>query len=148
MKAFIISLILFCSTCYGITTSSRQTEIIAATLILESGGERDARAMGAVLEVIQNRGKQRKMALDAICLQRLQFSCWNGISAEVGITKAKRHPKWSRAVELVTRSSSSPTNYTNGATHYHASWMKHFPTWAKDGKLRQTARIGLHIFYK
>lgn len=146
MRAFIISLILFCSTCYGSTTSSRQTEIVAATLILESGGERDERAMGAVLEVIQNRGRQRKMALDAVCLQRLQFSCWNGISAEVGITKAKRHPKWSRAVELATKSVT--TNYTNGATHYHASYMRTFPRWAKGGKLRKTAHIGLHIFYK
>lgn len=146
MRAFIISLILFCSTCYGATTSSRQTEIVAATLILESGGERGARAMGAVFEVIQNRGKQRKMALDAVCLQRLQFSCWNGISAEIGITKAKRHPKWSRAVEIVAKSVA--TNYTKGSTHYHASYMRTFPRWVKDGKMRQTARIGLHIFYK
>lgn len=147
MRAFIISLILFCSTCHG-AGNSRQTEIIAATLILEAGGEQDSRAMGAVLEVIQNRGKQRKMALDAVCLQRAQFSCWNGKRVEDGIIKAKRHPKWSRAVELVTQSSSSPTNYTNGATHYHASWMKAFPRWTKDGKLRKTAQIGLHIFYK
>jgi len=146
---FIITLVLFPLSSLSYGASSRATETVVATLILEAGGERDARAMGAVLEVIQNRadkGKAKGATLESVCLQRLQFSCWNGISVEEGIAKAKRHTKWTRAVQLVT--SLVRTNYTNGATHYHASYMSPFPKWARSGQLTRTTRIGLHIFYK
>jgi spore germination cell wall hydrolase CwlJ-like protein len=35
---------------------------------------------------------------------------------------------------------------TDGATHYHASWMKTYPKWSKKKKIM--ASIDQHIFYK
>jgi spore germination cell wall hydrolase CwlJ-like protein len=35
---------------------------------------------------------------------------------------------------------------TNGATHYHATWMKKYPHWSK--KLKKLAVIDNHVFYK
>jgi spore germination cell wall hydrolase CwlJ-like protein len=35
---------------------------------------------------------------------------------------------------------------TDGATHYHATWLNRYPTWSKN--LRQTVTIGRHIFYR
>ena len=113
-------------------------EIVAATLILEAGGEADSRAMAAVREVIANRAKNKTEL--AVCLAPKQFSCWNKIPVERGIEIAKRHPKWSYALALVNQK----TNYTSGATHYHA--QKVSPSWAK--KLAKTVQIGHHIFYK
>jgi len=113
-------------------------EIVAATLILEAGGESDARAMAAVREVIANRAKNKTEI--SVCLAPKQFSCWNKVSTERGIEIAKRHPKWRDALTLVKNKS----NYTNGATHYHAEKVS--PSWAK--KLAYTTKIGNHIFYK
>jgi len=113
-------------------------EIVAATLILEAGGESEPRAMAAVREVIANRAKNKTEI--SVCLAPKQFSCWNKISPERGIEIAKRHPKWLDALALVKNKS----NYTNGATHYHAEKVS--PSWAK--KLAYTTKIGNHIFYK
>jgi N-acetylmuramoyl-L-alanine amidase len=120
------------------TVSVSRGEIVAATLILEAGGEADPRAMAAVREVIANRAKNKTEL--AVCLAPKQFSCWNKITVERGIEIAKRHPKWSYALALVNQK----TNYTKGATHYHA--QKVSPSWAK--KLAKTVQIGHHIFYK
>ena len=120
------------------TVTVSRGEIVAATLILEAGGEADPRAMAAVREVIANRAKNKTEL--AVCLAPKQFSCWNGKNVEDGIAKAKRHPKWSQALALVNQK----TNYTNGATHYHAEKVS--PRWAK--KLVKTVQINHHIFYK
>jgi len=120
------------------TVSVSRGEIVAATLILEAGGEADPRAMAAVREVIANRAKNKTEL--AVCLAPKQFSCWNKISPQRGIEIAKQHPKWSQALALVKNKS----NYTGGATHYHAKKVS--PSWAK--KLAQTVQIGNHVFYK
>lgn len=125
----------------AVSAAPRPTEIVAATLIFEAGGERDARAMHAVNEVIHNRSASRRIAADRVCLQRLQFSCWNGISADAGIAKAKKHAKWNSAVQIA---SARPTNYTSGSDHYHTLKVK--PSWRT--RLTKTVIIGNHIFYK
>ena len=94
--------------------------------------------MATVREVIANRAKNKTEI--SVCLAPKQFSCWNKVSTERGIEIAKRHPKWRDALTLVKNKS----NYTNGATHYHAEKVS--PNWAK--KLVRTAKIGHHIFYK
>lgn len=115
------------------------TEVVAATLILEAGGEKDPRGMPAVREVISNRATKRKMTEASVCLQKLQFSCWNGGNIQSKITKAKRHPKWDRAL-LLARSSQS--NFTGGSDHYHTTSVS--PSWSK--RLRVRCIIGNHIF--
>ena len=75
-------------------------EVIAATLILEAGGEYDKGAMEAVYEVIHNRAARRGTQYSDECLRKWQFSCWNDISAEEGIAKASKHPRWNEALKL------------------------------------------------
>lgn len=125
-----------CFSCAGFAATSQ--EIVAATLILEAGGESDPRAMAAVREVIANRANNKTEI--SVCLAPKQFSCWNGKTAEEGISKAKKHPKWAQAVSLAE----SKTNYTLGATHYHTKKVS--PSWKN--KLAKTVTIGNHIFYK
>jgi spore germination cell wall hydrolase CwlJ-like protein len=122
------------------TVSVSHGEIVAATLILEAGGEADPRAMAAVREVIANRAKNKTEI--AVCLAPKQFSCWNKVSVQRGIEIAKRHPKWSKALALAL--SKNKSNHTKGADHYHAKRVS--PSWAK--KLTRTVDIGNHIFYK
>jgi len=121
-----------------LTVSVSSGEIVAATLILEAGGESDPRGMAAVREVIRNRAKNKTEI--AVCLAPKQFSCWNKISVERGIEIAKRHKKWQTALALVK----SETNHTNGATHYHSTKVS--PYWKNS--LTKTTQIQNHIFYK
>lgn len=117
-------------------------EVVAATLILEAGGERDSRAMSAVMEVIHNRAVKRGLTYEQVCLQRLQFSCWNGVKVSTGISKAKKHTKWGQALRIA--SSKVVTNYARGADHYHTLTVK--PSWRLS--FSQTAVIQNHIFYR
>ena len=130
-----IILILCAITCANVTYSATDAEIVAATIILEAGGEYSPNALQAVNEVIQNRSIKRGIAPSEVCLQRFQFSCWN-IKP-----KAQRHPRYSQALQIAL---SLPTNYTNGADHYHPDYC--LPYWAKS--MTVTVKIGRHIFYK
>ena len=118
---------------------------IVATIIMEAGGEYHVGALEAVYEVIMTRADKRKMTPAAVCLQRKQFSCWNGkpdgIQAlEKTIAKAKEHPRWIIAQNILGKE----TNYTDGADHYHADYVD--PYWASS--MTKTVKIGKHIFYK
>ena len=125
-----------------ISVSISKTEIVAATLILEAGGEKDFRAMSAVAEVIYNRSISRKLSPAQICLQRKQFSCWNGKDVQSGIDKAKKHKKWPNALQIAQNLGS--TNYTKNAQFYHTIQIN--PSWNK--KMLATVTIENHKFYK
>ncbi len=121
--------------------SVNASEIVAATLILEAGGEYATGSMEAVNEVIRNRAAKRNLTTRQVCLQRKQFSCWNSGRIDQLLAKAKRHPRFSEAMAIVKGAS---TNYTGGADHYHADYCN--PYWASS--LKKTCTIGKHIFYK
>ena len=121
--------------------SANQSEIVAATLILEAGGEYAYGSMQAVHEVILNRAVKRRLTPKQVCLQRKQFSCWNSGKIATLLAKAKRHPRYSEALAIVH---SAPTNYTGGADHYHADYCN--PYWVSS--MTVTTKIGRHIFYK
>jgi spore germination cell wall hydrolase CwlJ-like protein len=121
--------------------SGNASEIVAATLILEAGGEYSTGSMEAVNEVIRNRAAKRKLTTRQVCLQRKQFSCWNSGRIEQLLAKAKRHPRFNEALAIVNGAS---TNYTSGADHYHADYCN--PYWASS--LKKTCTIGKHLFYK
>lgn len=118
--------------------SAHTSEIVAATLVMEAGGERDKLAMPAVYSVINNRAKAAKKSQDSVCLANKQFSCWNGITKAQGIEKAKQHPKWTLALKIA----SQPPEYNSNLTHYHNTSVA--PKWAKGKKALD---IGKHKFY-
>ena len=121
--------------------SVNASEIVAATLILEAGGEYSIGSMEAVNEVIRNRAAKRKLTPRQVCLQRKQFSCWNSGRIDQLLAKAKRHPRFNEALAIVN---GTATNYTGGADHYHADYCS--PYWASS--LKKTCTIGKHLFYK
>ena len=117
------------------------SDVIAATLILEAGGEYSVGSMQAVHEVIINRSAKRSLSAAQVCLQPYQFSCWNSGSLARKLAMAQRHPRWAEACMIVA---SKPTNLTNGADHYHADHCD--PYWNKS--MTVTVVIGRHIFCK
>ena len=142
MKTLLFSLLLLCSVSAAerITVRSNDAQVVAATLVLEAGGEGKA-GMEAVREVIANRSRSSTLTEAEVCLKRLQFSCWNGSTVKAGIEKAKLHKNWLLALEVAN---AETTNHTSGATHYHTTKVS--PSWAK--RLTRTTVIKNHIFYK
>jgi spore germination cell wall hydrolase CwlJ-like protein len=100
--------------------------------------------MYAVAAVIAQRANERKLTPSQVCLQRLQFSCWNGKSVKdlehlLKVPQAKYALLLARNVSLLSR------EYVGFANHYHNNKIK-TPYWAK-GK-RPVKIIGNHLFYK
>jgi spore germination cell wall hydrolase CwlJ-like protein len=116
--------------------------IVAATLIMEAGGEYYEGSLEAVYEVIYNRAIEKNQSFSEVCLAPKQFSCWNGKDIMSAVEKASQHPRWNEAMKIAYED--PKTNYTMGADHYHADYVR--PYWADS--LTRTVKIGLHIFYK
>ncbi len=136
--------------------------VLAATLVLEAGGETKQKAMIGVFNVLQNRAKKSKSSEYTEAIKPLQFSCWNkgeyeGMSRSDRIKMAQKHPNWGLATEIVRRGLSGELeDVTKGATHYHV-WRgknKVSPDWTviglggKNKKAKIAKTIGNHVFLK
>lgn len=120
-----------------------ERDLIAATLILEAGGENHVYSMVAVYEVIRNRSISRSQTMRDVILAPRQFSCWNNIERRKELfNHATQHPKFDLALSIVRQD--RPTNITRGATMYHATRV--LPFWKTS--YTETITIQNHIFYK
>jgi spore germination cell wall hydrolase CwlJ-like protein len=116
-------------------------DYVAATLILEAGGE-GTKGMEAVHEVISNRASKRGTTKVHEVFRRKQFSCWNNIEKRDKLYRhAQEHPRYAEALRIVR---GELTNHTKGATHYHADYVD--PYWSTS--YTRTVKIKRHIFYK
>ena len=150
MKKLIILLglpVIFCSV-YAHTHNNakftRETKIIAITILAEARGEGE-KGMYAVAAVIAQRAFERKRTPNEICLKPYQFSCWNGKQLKdlehlLKVPQGKYALGWAKNIKLLSR------DYVGFANHYHATWMKKKPYWAKGEKPVKV--IGQHAFYK
>ncbi len=123
--------------------NNKEIELISAVLILEAGGEPEINAMEAVFEVIKNRSINKNKSIYSIATQNKQFSCLNNKDYDEVIVKAKKHPKWSKALKIVQNN--KLTHFTRGATHYYSIIIPK-PYWAKTMEFK--IQIGRHRFYK
>ena len=123
--------------------TTKAEKIVAITILAEARGE-GTKGMYAVAAVIAQRANERKMTPSQVCLQRLQFSCWNGKSVKdlehlLKVPQAKYALLLARNVSLLSR------EYVGFANHYHNNKIK-TPYWAKGKKPIKV--IGNHLFYK
>ena len=126
------------------TKLTRETKIIAITILAEARGEKQS-GMYAVGAVIAQRAFERKQTPTEVCLKKWQFSCWNGkrlkdLEHLLKVPQAKYALALAKNIKLLSR------DYVGYANHYHATWMKKLPYWAKGQKPVKT--IGQHAFYK
>ena len=123
---------------------TRETKIIAITILAEARGEKQS-GMYAVGAVIAQRAFERKRTATEICLKPYQFSCWNGKKLKnlehlLKVPQAKYALALAKNIKLLSR------DFVGFANHYHATWMKKKPYWAKGQKPVKV--IGQHVFYK
>lgn len=101
------------------TTTSSSRNIIAATIYKEARGE-DTYGMCLVASVIYNRSKERNISAKEVCLQRKQFSCWNGVSSMTLIFKNKQdQDAWDCALTLATDFENGRFKPFISANHYY-----------------------------
>tara|TARA_R110000787_G_scaffold233107_1_gene340120 strand:+ start:2455 stop:3216 length:762 start_codon:yes stop_codon:yes gene_type:complete len=125
------------------STAVSVTDIIAATLIGEAGGEKDP-GMQAIANVLRNRKNSSSFpnTYKAVILKDgSAFEMWIGKSAKTLVPKKKKHPKWNQAYKLATNIDSLK-DVTSGATHYYAhsgAQQIDAPYWANNDKLKTRA---------
>jgi putative nucleotidyltransferase with HDIG domain len=124
--------------------------IVATTLYGEAGGEGE-KGMQAVMNVIMNRAKGDFSKARAICLQRKQFSMWNGVThpeekAMDFVKLYRTDNSFKTVIKIVDLAMKGKLpDITHGALFYFNP-EKAQPSWAK--KMVKTATIGHHEFYK
>ena len=120
-----------------------QAGVVALTILAEARGEgRDG--MSAVACVIAQRSLNRNLTPEQVCLQKWQFSCWNGKS-EQDLDHLYKSPMAEWALYLEQNIHSMNRAKVGFADHYYADWIK-APYWAT-GRT-PTITIGKHLFYK
>jgi spore germination cell wall hydrolase CwlJ-like protein len=119
-----------------------QAGVVALTILAEARGE-GPDGMAAVAACIQQRSLNRSMTPEEVCLEKKQFSCWNGkrpadLEHLLKLPQAKTANWLSKNLHKLNR---AKIGY---ADHYHADYVK--PYWAT-GRT-PTITIGKHLFYK
>jgi N-acetylmuramoyl-L-alanine amidase len=129
---------------------SEDVRIVALTILAEARGE-GSEGMEAVACVIQQRTMERKISPSKVCLQKLQFSCWNNkmtadkLSAQVTRKTSKEVVDF--AVELaqdLVAGKDLDRSSVQFANHYCT--LQTFPKWAKGETPVKV--IGNHKFYR
>jgi len=115
---------------------THETKIIAITILAEARGEGHG-GMYAVAAVIAQRAFEGK--------RTPKFSCWNGKSLK-SLEHLLKVPQADYALALAKNIKLLSRDYVGFANHYHATWMKKKPYWAKGKKPVKV--IGQHAFYK
>ena len=144
----VIALFVLSGIAYGQHTHNnvkltRETKIIAITILAEARGEGQG-GMYAVGAVIAQRAFERKRTPAEVCLKKWQFSCWNNKQVKnlehlLKVPQAKYAIRLAKSIKMLSR------EYIGYANHYHATWIKK-PYWAKGEKPVKV--IGKHVFYK
>jgi hypothetical protein len=120
-----------------------QAGVVALTILAEARGE-GPDGMAAVACVIAQRSLNRNLTPEQVCLQKWQFSCWNGKS-EQDLDHLYKSPMADWALYLEENIHSMNRAKVGFADHYYADWIK-APYWAT-GRT-PTITIGKHLFYK
>ncbi|WP_421723155.1 cell wall hydrolase [Bauldia sp.] len=124
---------------------------LARTLYGEARGE-PKEGIEAVANVIVNRvmSKRYPNTVSKVCLQRLQFSCWNDNDPNrkiIARLKPGDNPVFDMVLGIARRALlGGIPSLVAGALHYHAKSVK--PSWVKNSPAATlVARIGAHLFW-
>jgi len=128
-----------------LSTNSNDYQVLLRTIYCEARGE-PTEGQRAVAWVIKNRAIRNLSHwggsnIANVCKQRLQFSCWNGV------TDIRMPDVSARAsIERWLRTVYTGQDNTNRATHYYAYRRITAPSWTRT--CVATVRIGNHAFYR
>ena len=128
---------------------SYDEKVVAITILAEAKGEGSV-GMQAVACVIQQRSIEKKKTTAFVCLQRKQFSCWNGQAgiASLGNKVTRKNlPAVEIAIKLakdLVSGKELDRSLVRWANHYHTLEVR--PKWSAGAV--PVAIIGHHKFFK
>jgi len=146
MKKLLILSMLTANLCAADIAQTRDAEEIVTLTLLGEARCQSEEGMRAIGQVILNRSRERQLPVDAICLQRLQFSCWNNKEAMMrrsGAMKAECEQATRLAESIAAFICNGMDVHETRADHYYA-YKLCSPSWAKHGKNKE--KIGDHLF--
>lgn len=117
--------------------------VIAKTLYLEARGEGE-QGLRAVAAIIWNRAHERKMSLAQVCLQRKQFSCWDGRRPSSVVIDIVHDDTWRICLKIEAEMMSN-TFIPAGPWNLYHNPDKCKPSWTGKGTTHVTY-IGHHKF--
>jgi spore germination cell wall hydrolase CwlJ-like protein len=128
--------------------------IMAKTIFGEARGEYKkvncgVRSLIAVGNVIMNRHIRSGRAIDDVCLQPRQFSCWNRLDPNRNLLDGPLTGDkiFEVCLDVAGRIIEDKIDdITNGADHYYSRTVGVVPYWATDQQ--PVFEIGSHIFFR
>ena len=121
-------------------------EIVALTLLMEARGEGRG-GIYRVACVIQQRQIERKISARTVCLQRNQFSCWNGkgvFARNSHLLKSKMAPYCLSLAKKLVKKENLDRKIVGFANHYCT--LNVHNRWTRIGKLTSTYKN--HKFFR
>ena len=115
-----------------INTSALADHVVALTILAEARGE-GREGMELVAGCILQRSIDRNMTMRQVCLQRLQFSCWNGKSYK-DLAPLLQTSQAEYAIWLEENPHRLNLEAMGGNTAVHGKWMKRKPCWVNGKK--------------
>lgn len=93
--------------------------------------------------------KKKKWIQKTYTTCAFSYRCERGFHAK--LQRVKKKERWNEIKALaketyIRYNSGENVDPSNGATFYHATWMKRWPWWSQN--YEKTTTIGLHVFYK
>lgn len=124
-----------------------QVNVVARTIVAEARGE-GSNGMYAVACVIQQRVLERNLSPAGVCLERLQFSCWNKATVkdkQIKTLRACWQTEYAQCLATtIVQGLNLDRKFVGFANHYHEEKVD--PRWARGEK--PTIKIGQHLFYR
>ena len=133
---WVYCILLFC------TAAQAKDYTVALTILAEARGEGEV-GQSAVMAVIVQRSLERNLSMKDVCLERKQFSCWNGKTYK-DLLPLLKTPQAKFAIWLQDHAHLVDLTAMQYANHYHADYVS--PYWAKGKK--PLYKIQNHIFYR
>lgn len=128
----------------------RDRDLLIRTVWDEARGE-PLEGQYAVIWVIINRAREKKMSVGDVCVKPWQFSGWNagdrpGLDPHDPLLFKVPYGDYEKFLKIVDEVvCGGVVDPTEGCTHYHADYIKP-PKWADPTKM--VKKIGRHIFYR
>lgn len=125
----------------------KSLDCMTANLFFEARNQ-SAKGMEAVGLVVLNRmrTKHYPKSVCKVVYQRKQFS-WTIHNPKPNLKNKLERKQWVLAEKIAKQVlSGQVADFTNGATHYHATYVS--PSWAKSKRMSFTTQIETHIFYR
>lgn len=121
-------------------------DCLQANIYFEAGNQ-STNGKEAIAAVTMNRTKLNYYppTVCGVVYQRSQFS-WTRLKHTPNLKNVLELHQWIASRDVAFRAlSGQMRDITNGATHYHATYVN--PSWSHASRMRLMATIGRHLFY-